>query len=272
MVPFCGSPQSVCNDKPERPRMITDDSFGGPGSSKNGSTPTLLHASLRFSTLDKIAKRLGTLVKKASVLGKATKLTIGVLMGVVDLIEAYRQLSVDTTERWASGFSFLNELNELEFGIDERFGFGGTLHPACFCRMTNANVVIFDQKLTRELVMPVPLLQEWREHIEQEPFSLHDGVLHRQIYGRAGTYAQRMDASDDLEEEGVVEEQEWPFQGISRADGLTHSKPLRQAVAPMNCYWGITTEALGVANSGFERSSSNSDQEKGNEGSVVGRK
>ena len=203
-----------------------------------------LHASLRFSTLDKIAKRLGTLVKKAIALGKASKLNVGVLMGVVDLIEAYRQLSVDTTERWASGFSFLNEHNELEFGIDERFGFGGTLHPVCFCRMTNANVVVFDQKLTRELTMPVPLLREWRAHLEQEPFSLRDGVLHRQIYGRAATYTQRMEAGDDLEEEGVAGEEEWPFQGISRADGLTHSRPLRQAVAPVNPYRKSDTFAV----------------------------
>ena len=188
--------------------MITDDSFGGPGSSKNDSTPTFLHASLQFSTLDKIAKRLSTLVKKAVALSTTSKLVVGVVMGVVDLIEAYRQLSVDSTERWASGFSFINELNELEFGIDERFGFGGTLHPVCFCRLTNANMTIFDQKLTNELTMPVPLLREWREHFAERPFSLQDGVLHRQIYGRTATYTQRIEAGDDLEEEGVVEDQE----------------------------------------------------------------
>ena len=165
-VPFCASPQSVDRTRPNRPRMITDDSYGDYGSSKNDCTPTILHAKLRFTTLDRIARRLGTLIKKANALNDAatgmTALLVCVLIGVVDLIEAYRQLSVDSMERWASGFTFLDEQNNLKFGVDKRFGFGATLHPLCFCRLSNANVVVFDQKLTKSSVIQLPVQQRWR--------------------------------------------------------------------------------------------------------------
>ena len=122
-VPICASPRSVDKARPLRPRMITDDSYGEYGSSKNDYTPTRLHSKLRFATLDKIARRLGTLVKKAKTLNAAADeqvvLLVCVLIRVVDLIEAYRQLSVDSMERWASGFTFLDEQNRFKFAVDK---------------------------------------------------------------------------------------------------------------------------------------------------------
>ena len=141
-------------------------------------------------------------------------LLVCVLIGVVDLIEAYRQLSVDLMERWASGFTFLDEQNNLKFGVDKRFGFGATLHPLCFCRLSNANVTVFDQKLTKSSVMPVPLQQRWRDYLQENKFSLADGVMHRQIHGRAGTYAERRAARDDEEQEDALEEDDFAFNVI----------------------------------------------------------
>ena len=54
----------------------------------------------------------------------------------------------------------------------------------------------------------------------------------------------------------------WGFTWAHLRSNLKIRKKWRALSVFVLVYWGITTEALGVANSGFERSSSNSAQER----------
>jgi hypothetical protein len=190
--------------------------------------------------MDAVVQALVGLVKKAKALRAQCSAReaphVAVLLGLVDLSEAYRQCAVDTTERWASGFTFIGEHGRLVFGVDERFGFGGALHPLLFCRITNANVSIFDRMLHEDVTAIQPLQARWRRHLRRHPFSLRDGTLHRQVHGRRVSFAQR--AADGGERERSADDGEaaWVFRGIKPEDELTHPHPVRQCMVPISPY------------------------------------
>jgi hypothetical protein len=248
--PYHTIPFSVEDSKPNRLRQCSDDSFGEGASSNNDRTPTWLMAKLRFAALDVIVALIVSLLKKCWEMRSSFAPTAVLWIGVVDLMEAYRQLSVDTSEVWASGFVFPDFNNTLRFGVDRRYGFGGSQFPMNFCRMTSFNVCVIHEKLSKELVCPLPLQQDWHAHIMSSDFSLRDGILPKQMHGRKLSYAERLARGDELVPTEVpldldaVDGPESSSRRQARVEGLSHPRPVLLTKQPLSPYSPRDTAAV----------------------------
>jgi hypothetical protein len=246
--PYHTCPFSVEDSKPNRLRQCSDDSFGEGASSNNDRTPTWLMAKLRFAALDAIVALVVSLLKKCWEMRRSFAPTAVVWLGVVDLMEAYRQLSVDSMETWASGFVFPDFDNTLRFGVDRRYGFGGNQFPMNFCRMTNFNVAVIHEKLSRELVCELPLQQAWRTHLESTSFSLRDGILPKQMHGRKLSYAERIARGDELVPTMAPFDPLTGGESLSRRnvrlEGLSHPRPVLLTKQPLSPYSPGDTAAV----------------------------
>jgi hypothetical protein len=246
-MPYHTCPFSIDQTKPSRLRVCSDDSFGEGASSNNKRTATWLMAKLRFAALDRIVALLVGLLKKCWEMRRSCAPTAVLWIGIVDLTEAYRQLAMDTTEVWASGFVFPDMRDTLRFGVDRRYGFGGSLFPLNFCRVTNFNVHVISQKLHHEYVCALPLQTVWRTHLTTSSFTLCDGILPKQMHGRKLAYSERLARGDEQ-----LQEPE-PSQGTAgeslsrrqaRRDGLIHPRPVIATREPLTPYCVTDTAAV----------------------------
>ena len=195
-------------------------------------------AVLRLVQHDQVFEALCVLIIKARML-RAQGLVVRVLIGVIDLVMAYRQVSVDLEEAWHHGMCWVNRAFELVWAYDTRLGFGGRKSPIDFNRITRALIYAVNSCVQRE--GDGKARAAWAALLKADPTAkarFEDALANtvtRQMSGyrraRAAIVAERvatLEESRAAPPPAANPEPVWPWAGMDRDDDLTHAAPLRE--------------------------------------------
>ena len=162
---------------------------------------------------------------------------VRVLMGVMDLVMAYRQVAVDLEEAWHHGMCWVGRDGKLVWASDTRLGFGGRKSPINFNRTTRALIFAASTMVRRS--KKGRARAAWSAMVEADPSLLaryEDKLartVSRQMTGyrqaRAALAAERVARLEgERAQPNAQPEAAWPWLGIDRDDDLTHAAPMRE--------------------------------------------